>query len=172
MIIATPKPPRLRSPPADTGPVVVIDTREQDPLPVAALPVVRGTLISGDYSILGAEELFAIERKTITDLVGCCTGENRARFERELHRLRGFEFARLIIVGTQDDIAAGRYRSAVSPASVLASLAAWEVRYRVPTVFAPTVSEAVAYVEAWALWFARERIKTAEAINHPREEPL
>jgi ERCC4-type nuclease len=146
----------------------VIDTREQDPLPISGLPFIRGTLVSGDYSVLGAEELFAVERKSIPDLVACCTGDNRARFERELHRLRGFDFARLLVVGPPEDIAAGRYRSNIPPASVLASLAAWEVRYRVPVVFAPTISDAVPYVESWALWFARERLKTAEAISRPQ----
>jgi DNA excision repair protein ERCC-4 len=165
MKIAAPKAPRPRSPPDEGGPVIVIDTREQDPLPIAGLPFLRGTLVSGDYSILGAEELFAVERKSIADLVACCTGENRSRFERELHRLRGFEFARLLVVGAPEDIAAGRYRSCIPPASVLGSLAAWEVRYRVPVVFAPTVLGAVSYVESWALWFARERIKTAHAIS-------
>ena len=171
MKIAAPKPPRPRSPPDDGGPVIVIDTREQDPLPIAGLPFIRGTLVSGDYSIVGAEELFAVERKTVADLVGCCTGDNRARFERELHRLRGFDFARLLVIGSPDDIAEGRYRSTISPASVMASLAAWEVRYRVPVVYAPTVSDAVPYVESWALWFARERLKTADAIGRPPQRP-
>jgi len=31
----------------------------------------------------------------------------------------------------------------------------------------PTVSEAVPYMESWALWFARERINTAEALGCP-----
>ncbi len=44
------------------------------------------------------------------------------------------------------------------------NLAAWEVRYRIPSVFAPTIFDAVSFVEAWAMWFARERIKTAKAI--------
>ena len=112
MRIAAPKPPLPRSPPQGGGPVIVVDTREQDPLPIAGLAHMRGTLVSGDYSILGAEELFAVERKSVADLVACCTGDNRARFERELHRLRGFEFARLLVVGSLEDIAAGRYRSA------------------------------------------------------------
>lgn len=164
MKITATKPPRPRSPSTKAGPTIVIDTREQEPLPIVGLPFVRSTLVSGDYSILGAEELFAVERKSISDLVCCCTGDNRARFERELHRLRGFDFARLLIVGSYDDIASGRYRGSISSASVLASLAAWEVRYRIPVVFATTISDAVSYVEAWAMWFARERIKTAEAI--------
>ena len=168
MKIAPSKPPRPRSPP-ENWPVIVIDTREQDPLPIAGLHSVRGTLVSGDYSILGGEEHFAVERKTIADLVSCCTGDSRARFERELHRLRGFDFARLLVVGAYEDIAAGRYHCNIPPDSVLASLAAWEVRYRVPVVFVPTISDAVSYVEAWAMWFARERIKTAEAIGRPPE---
>jgi DNA excision repair protein ERCC-4 len=77
--------------------VVVFDSREQDPLIFQNLTSVRGTLYTGDYSILGLEELIAVERKTIPDLVSCCMGENRERFERELHRLRGFRFKRLLI---------------------------------------------------------------------------
>ena len=60
-----------------------------------------GTLVSSDYSAAGIESLFAIERKTVGDLVGCCTGENRDRFERELHRLRGFRFKRLLVIGSE-----------------------------------------------------------------------
>lgn len=55
-------------------PVLVVDTREQTPLPFARLRWERGTLQSGDYSFRGAEDLFAIERKTIPDLTTCCMG--------------------------------------------------------------------------------------------------
>ena len=96
-------------------PTIVIDTREQDPLVFSRLPAIRGTLQSGDYSIAGLTELFAIERKTVSDLVGCCMGENRDRFERELHRLRGFKFRRLLVIGTEAEIALGDYHSAIKP---------------------------------------------------------
>ncbi len=69
------------------NPTLIIDTREQQPL-VFTQPSVRGTLTSGDYSLVGAETLFAIERKSIPDLTSCCCGDNRQRFERELQRLR------------------------------------------------------------------------------------
>lgn len=65
-------------------------TREQLPRPFKRLASVRATLTSGDYSFRGGEELFAVELKSIADLVACCVGENRERFFRELHRLRGF----------------------------------------------------------------------------------
>jgi ERCC4-type nuclease len=99
-------------------PTIVIDTREQTPLTFANLPSERGTLQSGDYSARGLEELFAVERKSIADLVACCTVE-RERFERELHRLRGFRFARLLIVGCEAEITTHRYRGNTSPKSVL-----------------------------------------------------
>jgi hypothetical protein len=38
----------------------------------------------------------------------CCMGENRQRFERELHRLRGFRFARLLVVGSEEEILQGQ----------------------------------------------------------------
>jgi hypothetical protein len=53
------------------------------------LPSVCRTLLTTDYSAAGFESLFAIERKSIPDLVNCCTGENRVRFERKLQRFRG-----------------------------------------------------------------------------------
>jgi ERCC4-type nuclease len=75
-------------------PTVIIDTREQTRLPIRDLPTVRGTLATGDYSLAGCELLFAVERKTVADLAACCMGDNRDRFERELHRLRDFRFKR------------------------------------------------------------------------------
>src|SRR5262245_1280621 len=98
-------------------PTIVTDTREQTPLRFTQFPTVRGTLDTGDYSIAGAESLFAVERKSIEDLVACCMGDNRDRFERELHRLRGYPFARLLIVGVPAEIETQRYRSNISPKS-------------------------------------------------------
>jgi ERCC4-type nuclease len=139
----------------DLKPVVVIDTREQTPLAFKNLSARCGTLASGDYSFAGGEEIFSVERKSIPDLVACCTTE-RERFERELHRLRGFRFARLLIVGSEAEIAAQRYRSNASPKAILHSLWAFEARYGVPVVFAPDVDRAAVLVERWAFWFARE----------------
>jgi DNA excision repair protein ERCC-4 len=99
---------------------------------------VRKALYAGDYALLGAEWAAAIERKSIEDLVGCCTGDNRERFERELMRLRGCAFRRLLIVGSRGLIKTGRYRSKIAPKAVLATLSAFEVRYSIPVVFCET----------------------------------
>jgi len=145
---------------ASMRPVIVVDSREQCPLVFSRLQAIRGSLQTGDYSFAGGEETFAVERKSVPDLVGCCVGENRERFERELHRLRGFNFARLLIVGSKDEIRAGLYRSKISPTAVLHSLAAWEARF-IPVVYEPDPAEAARLVETFAYWAARELCEQA-----------
>ena len=146
---------------ADHAPTIVIDTREQNPLVFSRLQSVYETLTTGDYSIQGLQELFSIERKSVGDLVGCCMGENRQRFEKELHRLRGFRFKRLLVVGSRGEIELQRYHSRIAPKSVLGSLAAWEVRFDLPIVFAATPAEAADQIERWAWYFAREVVGSA-----------
>jgi DNA excision repair protein ERCC-4 len=137
---------------------IITDTREQDPLSFANLPTETGTLYSGDYSVKGLEEVFAIERKTIGDIVGSLTS-GRDRFMNELHRLRGFRFRRLLIVGTRNDIEAGNYRSKTKPRAVLASLAAIEARFDIPVTFSPDQTQAALTVEQWSFWSWREHYK-------------
>lgn len=145
---------------ADLRPVIVIDQREQDPLVFTRLQAVPGTLYAGDYSVCGLEASFAVERKSIDDLANCCLAAQRERFEHELLRLRGYRFKRLLVIGTREDIAAGRYHSRVAPKSVLATLGAFEVRY-LPVVFAATPQEAAALIERWCWYFAREIVENA-----------
>jgi DNA excision repair protein ERCC-4 len=150
---------------AEASPVILIDSREQQPLRFERLASKVATLQSGDYSILGAQELFAVERKAIPDLVACCVGENRERLSRELHRLRGYRFKRLIIIGTEAQILAGQYRSNVKPQAVIGNLAAFEVRYDIPVVYCATPEIAARQVERWIFYFCRELI---EAVNDLR----
>ena len=53
-----------------------------------------------------------------------------------MHRLRGYWFKRLLIVGDRQEVVEHRYRSNVTPASVLGSLTAWEARYGLPSIWA------------------------------------
>jgi ERCC4-type nuclease len=148
---------------ANCQPKIVIDTREQAPLHFTRLPAIRGALYSGDYSVAGLEDNFAIERKSVDDLVACCLATQRERFEHELHRLRGYRFKRLLIVGSREDITAGRYYSRTNPKSVLATLGAFEARYDLPVIFAASPQEVAALIERWVFWFAREVV---EATNN------
>jgi ERCC4-type nuclease len=142
-------------------PVIIFDTREQRPLVFERLKSRPGTLQTGDYSIAGLETLFSIERKTIDDLANCCTGQNRERFERELHRLRAYRFRRLLIVGAEEDIYRCRYHSSVTPKAIFATLGAFEARFDLPVVFIPCPRLAARKIESYAFWFAREHILAA-----------
>ena len=146
---------------ADLRPTIVVDQREQAPLIFARLASVSGTLYAGDYSIAGLESSFAVERKSIDDLANCCMGANRDRFEHELLRLRGYRFRRLLVVGTRDDIAAGRYHSKINPKSVLATLGAFEARHDLPVVFVETPEAGAREIERWCWWMAREVVEAA-----------
>lgn len=151
-------------------PTLIVDTREQTPLEFTRLEAIPGTLISGDYSVAGLEDLFAVERKSVSDLVSCCAGPNRERFERELHRLRGYRFARLLVVGEPDEITEGRYHSRIKPQSVWATLAAFEARYNLPVAFQPTAEIAAAWVEEIGYWFAREVVLNANGLARVARE--
>lgn len=143
-------------------PTIVVDTREQTPLPIAG-PTVRGTLTSGDYSFIGGEHHFSIERKSLADIVQSLTTE-RDRFIRELERLRGYRFARLLIVGEPADLAAGRYRPQAKPSAMVNSLHSIEARF-LPVVWAPTPQAAAELVSRWAFWFARDILRSGEDIR-------
>jgi hypothetical protein len=103
------------------------------------------------------QDLFSIERKTISDLVGCCMGDNRDRFERELHRLRGYRFKRPLVVGSEAEILAGAYHSNIKPNAVLASVCAFEVRYDLPVVFVPTAQAGAGYLSGGRSIFLARR---------------
>jgi ERCC4-type nuclease len=149
---------------ASASPVIVVDNREQCPLIFTRFQSIRGTLTTGDYSIVGLEDHFSIERKSLDDIVACTMGENRERFERELHRLRGYRFKRLLIVASRGEIEMQRYRSKISPKSVLGSLNAWEIRFDCPIVFSPTPEAAALEIERWAFYFACEHIKIVNGL--------
>ena len=154
---------------SDVRPVIVIDNREQRPLHFRRLSSVLGTLYSGDYSFQGGEPLMGIERKTLDDLAGCCVDSGRDRLEHELHRLRGFRFARLLIVGSVQEILRHEYRSRIEPKSVLHSLSAWEARF-IPVVFEPTPEAAAERIESWAYWVAREVVETSNTLLRDNKE--
>jgi len=144
-------------------PTIIVDAREQTPLPFAHFPTERATLPTGDYSVLGFERDFSVERKSIGDLVQSLT-HGRDRFSRELQRMRAFDFRRLLVVGSLTDIECHNYRSQANPKAIIASLTAFEVRYSLPVCFRETPEAAAVQVERWAFYFLRERLNAAADI--------
>lgn len=142
---------------------VVVDTREQAPLAVPAHWRVRGTLRTGDYSIEGYETSFAIERKSLEDLVHSLT-HDRARFEREMRRLAGFQFKRVLVESPYSSMLVDAFKfSMARPYAIRASVAAFEVRYGIPFVFASGRKEALGHVMRWARYFVREQAKSSNS---------
>jgi len=117
---------------------IIVDTREQLPYQFARwaeVQTVAGTLAVGDYAVQGLEHHAAIERKSLSDLIGSLS-QGRDRFERELARGAALRRFWLVIEATAEDVARHRYKSKMNPVAVLQSLAAFEVRYGTRFVWA------------------------------------
>jgi DNA excision repair protein ERCC-4 len=141
--------------------VLIQDSREQLGLrpQFKRLPCVVRGLTTSDYSIIGFESEVGFELKRLNDFVACCMSENRERFFRECHRLRGFRFARIIVLANRSDIEQQRYRSKITPQAVLATITTIEVRWNIPVMFCETEKEAALAIERYAYFFVREYIK-------------
>jgi ERCC4-type nuclease len=113
--------------PAELDPervTALYDPREQQPWDLSPLRMVRRTLDTGDYAVSGAEWACRIERKTLTDFVGCC-GSERDRFTRELERLLAYPTRIVVIEASLAELHAGEWRNHISVASVIGSIASW-----------------------------------------------
>lgn len=144
----------------------IIDTREQVPFDLEkyGIKTVRETLPYGDYSLANPNlrKYLVIERKSLSDLVQCCTRE-RKRFEKELLALRGYPYRFVICECNLADIFAHEYRSQTNPNSVIASISSW-LTWGIPFLMAGN-ERLASYVVARLLFFkAREYIKYARAI--------
>ena len=140
---------------------IIEDTREQAPLDFSAFPFVeveRATLRSGDYSVKGWESRFAVERKSLADLVGTIT-HGHERFERELERLASFQYAAVVVEAPEMDLRTGKYRSQLLPRAAVGMITAFEVRYRIPFHFCGTRAMAAQRIYELAYYFQREMLK-------------
>ncbi len=131
---------------------IIVDTREQNPFTFARFPVEieRAALPAGDYSLPGFEDRVAIERKELNDLIGCLKGANRERFERELAKLRFYDLGAVVVEASLENVSRGHYRSGMKAHSALQSIFAFQVRYRVPFVWAGN-REGAEYTTYWML---------------------
>ena len=102
----------------------IIDTREQQPLDLAPLQSIPGTLATGDYSVAGMESVVALERKSLPDLIAC-VGRERERFDREVQRLLAYPVRALVVEACWAEIEMGQYRSKVTSQAVIGSMMGW-----------------------------------------------
>ena len=139
--------------------VAVVDTREQLPLDLSPLQSQSGTLVTGDYSVLGLEQEVAIERKSLSDLLGCI-GKDRERFDKEIKRLIAYPVRALVVESSWSDIEAGMWalqgRSRILPQTALGSLLGW-IAYGIPVIMAGSHDQAARYVSRMLFIAARRR---------------
>jgi DNA excision repair protein ERCC-4 len=128
-------------------PVVLIDSREQAPLRFSnRVGVEVVTLPVGDYSLRGATELVAIERKRLGELATCC-GVERDRFLEQIERQRAYPVRALVIECDADGILGHAYRSEIHPLSVLGTLIKFSSDWQIPVWFAGDARNAALIVE-------------------------
>lgn len=144
---------------------IVIDNREQAPFAFAGYDCQTepGTLTTGDYSIPGFSDCVAVERKSLSDLIGCLTS-GRERFTRELERLRGYDAAAVVIEAGFSDLAAGRYRSRLNPEAARQSVYSMMAAYRIPFFFAGNRKEAERFTFDFLRHYARHAAARYKAI--------
>ncbi len=125
-------------------PAVIIDTREQLPYEFpSAWPTIKQTMKTGDYSIAGWEAVFIVERKSLSDLLGCIFTN---RFEREMNRCSSIANAYLVIESSLYGLLnAGRYKG--NPRAVVGKLQAISLRYGVHVLFLNDRAMAQSYTQ-------------------------
>ena len=139
----------------------IIDTREQRPVTLEfkkglVMQSEPGTLYTGDYSLKGFENLVAIERKSVDDLMGCI-GTHRERFEREIIRLKGYEVKAIVVESTLLKSARGDYRSRVNTSAAIGTLMGW-IAEGIPIVMADNHKRAGVFI-ARMLYITARRYK-------------
>ena len=152
---------------------VVVDSREQCPYRFEGMGAVVevGALASGDYSLHGFGSRIAIERKELGDLIGCLS-YGRERFERELVRLRSYEFACVLVESPAHDLRSGCYRSQMDPVSAWQSILALQMRYRIPFIFCDDRSDAERTAFDILRHYARDRWRELQALKSAARMPV
>jgi DNA excision repair protein ERCC-4 len=143
---------------------VLVDSRERTPPAIdLLLPTMRATLQTGDYSVLGLEQLVRVERKSLQDLV-MCVGRERERFDRCIERLRHFPLAVIVIEAKESAVELKQYRGEVSPNAVLGSVHAWRAK-GINIDWAGDPQTAAIHISRTLFAFARERFRELGAFH-------
>jgi ERCC4-type nuclease len=123
-------------------PVVIIDTREQNPFTFAGhtnwiAGTVRRKLDAGDYSAEGMEKLLSLERKSLSDLITTLM-QDRSRFREECERLVEYRWRAILVEASYEDVKSPydeELCTAASPNAVSGTLDAVEARFQIPVIY-------------------------------------
>jgi ERCC4-type nuclease len=127
---------------------ITVDTREQNPWSFSKSKIV-GDVVSkkldtGDYSVLGMESVFCIERKASTSEIA--NNFTESRWKDVLTRLSKFQYKYIICEFSYDDVMNFPYNSGIpvrmydkikiQPAFLISCLAKIQVFYNIPVIYA------------------------------------
>ena len=152
----------MRAEPTPDTITAIVDTREQHSLDLSPLHSEVATLATGDYTIRGLENVIAVERKSLPDLVSC-VGVERDRFEREVKRLLAYPVRAMVAEASWDELEMGQWRSRVTPQSAIGSVLGW-IAAGLPVVMAGSRSRAAVFVSRLLFIAARRRWREARGL--------
>lgn len=128
-------------------PHILVDQREQAELRFsAAVTSERVLLPVGDYSLRGASDYVAIERKRGGELASCC-GVDRERFLAQVERLRDYPVRYVVVEATAAEMVAGIYRSNINPLSVVGTVVKICSDWQIPVLFCGDAKDTALWVE-------------------------
>ena len=147
---------------------IVCDQREKLPYTFTGpqyegVEVERGTLVTGDYSLHGFEDVVSCERKSLNDLIKSMT-TSRDRFERELARGQALRAFAVVIEGSFLDLRDGNYGPRMWPKAACQSVLALSQRYRVAFLFAGNRAGGEYAVHGFLRHFLEDSRKRLDAI--------
>jgi ERCC4-type nuclease len=110
---------------------IIEDTRQQCSLVwPAGVTVERRTMPEADYTTEALWGIAAIELKR--DDFAAAVGSDRARFDREIERLKPYRWKAIVVAGELLSV----YRETmVHPHAILGSISSWYARHDVPCLF-------------------------------------
>ncbi|MEI7902505.1 MAG: ERCC4 domain-containing protein [bacterium] len=126
-------------------PVVLVDTREQTPFPLAENHPnwiggeQRVALATGDYSVEGMQDLLSLERKSMADAISS-TMAGRARFIRSCAKLAAYRWKAILIEATYEDMKTAYHSdedlmTEAHPNAVCGTLDAIEAKFGIPILY-------------------------------------
>jgi ERCC4-type nuclease len=107
---------------------IVHDQREKKPWSLPGVDTAAVHLETGDYTVEGFEDRFAVERKSLNDLA-TSLGANRSRFESEIRRAQSMDEFVVLVEGSRADIEDHQYYSNIHPNAVLGTTEKWPYKY-------------------------------------------
>lgn len=108
--------------------IILVDYREKKPYTFPEIETEEVELETGDYTVKGFEDRFAVERKSINDLTKS-VGSDRNRFEDEIRRAQTMDEFAVVIEGPKQAVENGDYYSNIHPNAVLGTVEKWPWKY-------------------------------------------